>query len=54
MAPSVAHPYSWFLKKRKQFDSWQCSTMALAHAQDVAEILHPGHVPDTQDDKDLF
>jgi len=31
-----------------------CSTMALAHAQDVAEILDPSYVPITQDDKDLF
>jgi len=41
-------------KEGKQFDSWQRSTMALARAQDVAEILDPGHVPVTQDDKDLF
>ncbi len=41
-------------KEGKQFDFWQCSTMALAHAQDVAEVLDPGHVPVTQDDKDLF
>jgi len=38
----------------KLFDSWPCSTMALACAQDVAEILDPSHVPVTQDDKDLF
>jgi len=41
-------------KERKQVDSWQCSTMALACAQDVAEVLEPGHVPVPQDDKDLF
>jgi len=48
-------PYLFMLfKEGKQFDSWQCSTMALACAQDVAEILDPSHVPVTQDDKDLF
>jgi len=41
-------------KNGKQFDLWQHSTMALARAQDVAEILDPSHVPVTQDDKDLF
>jgi len=43
-----------FFKEGKQFDSWHHSTMALACAQDIAEILSPSHVPVTQDDKDLF
>ena len=41
-------------KDGKQFDSWQCSTMALACAQDVSEVLDPLHIPVAQDDKDLF
>jgi len=28
--------------------------MALAHSQDVAEILDPAYSPSTQDEKDLF
>jgi len=38
----------------KLFDSWKCSTMAIACEQDIAKILNPNHVPITQDDKDLF
>jgi len=41
-------------KDGKLFDSWQCSTVAQACAQDVAEILYPIYVPRTQDDIDLF
>jgi len=41
-------------KDGKQFDSWQCSTLAWARAQDVADILDPNYVPSTPADKDLF
>jgi len=40
---SIKHDPSLFMvfMDGKQFDSWQCSMMALAHAQDVSVVLDP-------------
>jgi len=41
-------------KDGKQLGSWYCSAMALACAQDVAEMLDSAYIPRNQDEKDLF
>ena len=42
------------LKEEKQWDTWQRTTIALARAQDVSEVLEPTYVPSTSEDIDLF
>ncbi len=41
------------LKDLKQWDSWHCSTVAQAHAQDVYDVLDPAYKP-SPTEKDLF
>jgi hypothetical protein len=42
------------LKEEKQWDTWQCTTIALARAQDVSEVLEPTYVPTTSEETELF
>jgi len=41
------------LKDLKQWDSWHCSTVAQAHAQDVYDVLDPAYKPSPME-KDIF
>jgi hypothetical protein len=41
-------------KDEKQWDTWQRSTLALARAQDVHEVLDASYVPVSSEDKQLF
>ena len=41
------------LKDLKQWDSWHCSTVAQAQAQDVSDVLDPAFQPATWEE-DLF
>jgi hypothetical protein len=41
-------------KDEKQWDTWQCFTLAQAHAQDVHEILNASYLPTSSEDKQLF
>ena len=41
------------LKDLKQWDSWHCSTVAQARAQDVYNVLDPAYKP-LPTEKDLF
>jgi hypothetical protein len=41
-------------KDKKQWDTWQHSTLAQARAQDVAEILDRKYVPNSSEERDLF
>jgi hypothetical protein len=41
-------------KDEKQWDSWQRSTIALARAQNVEDILDSTYIPSNQDEADLF
>jgi hypothetical protein len=41
-------------KDEKQWDAWNRTTVAQAHAQDLAEVFDPKYVPNTTEDKALF
>jgi hypothetical protein len=41
-------------KDKKQWDQWQCLTMAQAHAQDVTKVLVESYTPNTGPDTELF
>ena len=41
-------------KDEKQWDTWQCSVIAQAHAQDVAEVLDKTYSPTFVDETALF
>jgi hypothetical protein len=42
------------LKDEKQWDTWQCTTVAQAHAQDISEVLDPTYTPITVEEMELF
>jgi hypothetical protein len=42
------------LKEDKQWDAWQCSTIAQARAQDISEVLDATYVPNTPAAIELF
>jgi hypothetical protein len=52
----IKHDSGSFLmyKDEKQWDTWQCSTMAQARAQDVHEILDTSYLPTSSEDQQLF